>query len=146
MIKRILKKILGKKLLLVYHLVLAKLAAFYYGNPSEKLIVVGVTGTNGKTATVNFVAANILQIVPEKIDRGAASQVALPLFIPVQLSALSDVNKDSNFKLSNENIIILDKSVSCKDAKGLTKLGSVIPDINFYHYPKDLPFAYRTFF
>jgi len=56
MIKRILKKILGKKLLLVYHLVLAKLAAFYYGNPSEKLIVVGVTGTNGKTATVNFVA------------------------------------------------------------------------------------------
>lgn len=56
MIKRILKKILGKKLLLSYHLTLAKLAAFYYGHPSDKLIVIGVTGTNGKTATVNFVS------------------------------------------------------------------------------------------
>lgn len=56
MFKKILKKILGKKLLSFYHLSLAKLAAIYYGHPSDKLVVVGVTGTNGKTATVNFVA------------------------------------------------------------------------------------------
>jgi len=56
MLKKILKKILGKKLLLAYHLTLAKLAASYYDHPSDKLIVIGVTGTNGKTATVNFVA------------------------------------------------------------------------------------------
>lgn len=56
MIKTILKKILGKKLVLTYHLLLAKLAALYYRHPSDKLLVIGVTGTNGKTATVNFVA------------------------------------------------------------------------------------------
>ncbi len=30
---------------------LAKMAAEFYGNPSRKLIVVGITGTNGKTST-----------------------------------------------------------------------------------------------
>jgi UDP-N-acetylmuramoyl-L-alanyl-D-glutamate--2,6-diaminopimelate ligase len=56
MLKKILKKILGKDVLSKYHLALAKLAAFYYKHPSDKLIVIGVTGTNGKTATVNFVS------------------------------------------------------------------------------------------
>lgn len=56
MLKQIIKKIVGRKLLSVYHLALARAAAFYYGHPSNKLVVVGVTGTNGKTATVNFVS------------------------------------------------------------------------------------------
>ncbi len=43
-------------MLSLYHLMLAELAAFYYKNPSEKLIVIGVTGTNGKTTTVNFIS------------------------------------------------------------------------------------------
>lgn len=55
-VKKTIKKIIGKKLLLNYHLFLSKLAAFVYQNPSDKLIVIGVTGTNGKTATVNFVS------------------------------------------------------------------------------------------
>ena len=55
-VKKILKKILGKKLLLIYHLALAKLAAWYYNYPSNKLIVIGVTGTNGKTTTVNLIS------------------------------------------------------------------------------------------
>lgn len=55
-IKKILKKILGKKFLSFYHLSLAKLAAFYYHHPANKLIVIGVIGTNGKTATVNFIS------------------------------------------------------------------------------------------
>ncbi len=54
--KEIIKKFIPSQLLLSYHLFLAKLAAFYYSNPSNKLIVIGVTGTNGKTATVNFIA------------------------------------------------------------------------------------------
>jgi len=36
-------------------LVLAHLAATYYGFPSRKLTVIGVTGTDGKTTTVNLI-------------------------------------------------------------------------------------------
>jgi UDP-N-acetylmuramoyl-L-alanyl-D-glutamate--2,6-diaminopimelate ligase len=34
---------------------LAKLAAKVYGNPSQKLYVIGITGTKGKTSAANFV-------------------------------------------------------------------------------------------
>ena len=35
---------------------MAPLAASFYGNPSEELVVVGVTGTNGKTTTTHLLA------------------------------------------------------------------------------------------
>ena len=35
-------------------LALAKIASTFYGNPSEKLTLVGITGTNGKTTTVTL--------------------------------------------------------------------------------------------
>lgn len=38
---------------------LADLAACYYGNPSEELILIGITGTNGKT-TVSYLVESIL--------------------------------------------------------------------------------------
>ncbi|PLX25149.1 hypothetical protein C0580_03240 [Candidatus Parcubacteria bacterium] len=56
MIKSIIKKFIPKGLLSFYHLALARLATWYYKNPSDKLIVIGVTGTNGKTTTVNFIS------------------------------------------------------------------------------------------
>lgn len=56
MIKRLLKKILPKGFIDAYHLLLARLAQFYYRNPSSKMVVIGVTGTNGKSSTVQFIA------------------------------------------------------------------------------------------
>ncbi|MCR4313668.1 MAG: UDP-N-acetylmuramyl-tripeptide synthetase [Candidatus Uhrbacteria bacterium] len=55
MLKSILRSFVPEPLIVAYHYVLARLAAFLYGHPSEKLIVIGVTGTNGKSTTVQFI-------------------------------------------------------------------------------------------
>ncbi len=55
--KNFLRKFLGQKLINYYHLAGAILANFIYGFPSRKLHVIGVTGTDGKTTTVNLVAS-----------------------------------------------------------------------------------------
>ena len=39
----------------VYHLFIAVFANMYFGFPSEKLTVIGVSGTDGKTTTVNMI-------------------------------------------------------------------------------------------
>ncbi len=51
-----LKSLVPAPLVSVYHYVLARAAQFAYGNPSKDLIVIGVTGTNGKTSTSYYLA------------------------------------------------------------------------------------------
>jgi len=54
MIKEKIRKI--APLVSAYHLALAFLGALYYGFPSRKIKVFAVTGTNGKTTTVDIIA------------------------------------------------------------------------------------------
>jgi len=48
-------------MMLFYHKMKGALAVSLYGNPSRKLKVIGVTGTNGKTTSVNMIADLLTQ-------------------------------------------------------------------------------------
>jgi len=52
--KEIIKKFIPSFLLGWYHFFLAFLAAFFYQFPSQKLTVIGITGTNGKSTVVDL--------------------------------------------------------------------------------------------
>lgn len=66
--KKFLRKFIGNQnpFLLFYHRVRAMVAALMYGFPARKMRVIGVTGTNGKTTTVNMIT-NLLTSAGYKV-------------------------------------------------------------------------------
>jgi len=54
-LKSSIRKIVPKSIFSLYHLSLAWLGAVRYGFPSRKMMIIGVTGTRGKTTTSNYI-------------------------------------------------------------------------------------------
>jgi UDP-N-acetylmuramoyl-L-alanyl-D-glutamate--2,6-diaminopimelate ligase len=56
-IKQFIRKSTPKSFINFYHFGLAFLASFFYRFPSRKMVIIGITGTNGKTTTANILAS-----------------------------------------------------------------------------------------
>ncbi len=65
-IKTVIRKLIPQPLLSFYHYLLALTGALMYGFPARKLTVIGITGTSGKSSTVDFVT-KILQENSDKV-------------------------------------------------------------------------------
>jgi UDP-N-acetylmuramoyl-L-alanyl-D-glutamate--2,6-diaminopimelate ligase len=82
--KEFLKKFLPNFVLSLYHFILAFLGALIYGFPSKKLILIGVTGTNGKTTTTEMIAS---------IFEKAGKKIALLNSIRFKIGEKEEINR-----------------------------------------------------
>ncbi len=80
-----------------YHFLLSYLGALYYGFPSEKMLIIGVTGTKGKTTTSEIIY---------KIFREVGFKVALINTVEFRIGAESERNL---FKMTTPGRFFLQK-------------------------------------
>lgn len=93
--RRLLSKITPQAVKNAYHLALAFLANAYFGFPGKKLKVIGVTGTNGKTTTTQFIA---------RILEQAGKKAAVASTINFQIGEKKWVNASKFTTLSAWNL------------------------------------------
>ena len=79
------RRIVPKSIINLYHLFLSWSGALWYGHPSRKLLVIGVTGTTGKSTVVEMLAA---------VFRYAGRKVGVASTIRFQIGDESTVNNE----------------------------------------------------
>lgn len=107
-LKKILPSGLYKPLLPFYHWLRAVVANIRYGFPARKLEIIGVTGTNGKTTTVNMIGS-VLEAAGHKVG--------------ILSSAVVQIGKDwrdSELTLTTEDVNILQKHLKQMVDGGVT--------------------------
>ena len=90
--KRFLSSLFPQPVKNLWHLAQAVLACVWYGFPAKRLTVIGVTGTNGKTTTTQFIA---------RILNAAGKKVALASTINFQIGERAWVNASKLTTLSS---------------------------------------------
>lgn len=85
--KKIIKLFLPEFIISFYHWFLAYLGALIYGFPSRKLVVIGVTGTKGKSTT--------LEIINAGLER-TGEKTALSSSVRIKIGDKSRVNDSGN--------------------------------------------------
>lgn len=89
------KKLVPQSIKNIYHLAQAVLANFLFGSPAKSIKIIGVTGTNGKTTTVQMIA---------KILEEAGKKVAVISTINFKLGEKEWVNKTKFTTLSSFSV------------------------------------------
>lgn len=89
------KKLIPQKIKNLYHLGQAVAANFLYGFPSKKIKVIGVTGTNGKTTTVQMIS---------RILEEAGFRVAMASTINFKIGEKEWINKTKFTTLSSFSV------------------------------------------
>ncbi len=92
LVLQMVKKLIPQSFKNIYHLGQAILANVWFGFPDQKLRVIGVTGTNGKTTTIQMVA---------KILEKAGYKVAVASTINFKIAEKEWVNKSKFTTLSS---------------------------------------------
>ena len=75
-VKHCIAKLLPEFVLLGYHYMFAVAALIWYQHPSRKIIVIGITGTKGKTSTASFMHAT-LSAEGEKVGLLSTAEVRI---------------------------------------------------------------------
>ena len=120
-------------------LALAQIAANYYENPSEKLKLVGVTGTNGKTTTVTLLfnlfrglgySVGLLSTVKNQINEQiipATHTTPDPIQLNAMLSAMVDAGCEYAFMEVSSHAVVQ------KRISGVAFAGGVFTNITHDH-------------
>lgn len=99
-VKTTIRKLIPKSFINFYHLGWAFAAAIRYGFPSKKIKVIGVTGTNGKSTTINIAC---------KIFEKAGYKVAALTSIVFKIG---DEEKENKLKMTMPGRFVLNKFLS----------------------------------